>query len=173
MRDADRNAARGASGRPGGPGGGTDPAEAGPPAAQSGGRGSGRAGAPARASDPERAVEAHAAAASRARWRTSRRKADVPDCRRVSAPWPPTAATRDRGRRPGCRFVGGRSTGGSPGVSDLTRCSARWMFSMDTSRMKSACAVWWSKVSSARCRMASAGSRPVTSTACSASRMPV
>ena len=43
-------------------------------------------------------------------------------------------------------------------------CSARWMFSMLTRRMKSGCASWWSKVSSASRRMAATGSRCSTST---------
>ena len=38
-------------------------------------------------------------------------------------------------------------------------CSAWWMFSMLTSRMKSGCASWWSKVSSATRRIAATGSR--------------
>jgi hypothetical protein len=37
--------------------------------------------------------------------------------------------------------------------SRLAMCSARWMFSMLTSRMKSGCDSWWSNVSSASRRM--------------------
>ena len=47
-------------------------------------------------------------------------------------------------------------------------CSARWMFSMLTSRMKSGCDSWWSKVSSASRRIAATGSRWSTSIVCSA-----
>ena len=50
-------------------------------------------------------------------------------------------------------------------------CSASWMFSMLTRRMKSGCASWWSKVSSASRRMAATGSRCSTSSSCSACRI--
>ena len=39
-------------------------------------------------------------------------------------------------------------------IGDRAMCSARWMFSMLTSRMKSGCDSWWSKVSSASWRIA-------------------
>ena len=79
----------------------------------------------------------------------------------VSVSFRKTPCSRPRARIPEIRSITGVPA--LPASRTLTRCSARWMFSIDTSRMKSACAVWWSKVSSASRRMASAGSRSVTS----------
>ncbi|CAM5662309.1 SpoIIE family protein phosphatase [Streptomyces mordarskii] len=101
--DADRNAARGASGRPGGPGGGTGPVEQ-PPAAQSGGRGAGRRGAGA-GEHPERAVETHAAAASAGEVAYSAPEGGVPTVPPAVGTVAAEAATRDRGGDR-LRFVG-------------------------------------------------------------------
>ena len=44
-------------------------------------------------------------------------------------------------------------------AADRLMCSAWWMFSIRTSLTKSGWASWWSKVISARRRMAATGSR--------------
>ncbi|WP_413115482.1 SpoIIE family protein phosphatase [Streptomyces sp. CY1] len=102
--DADRNAARGASGRPGGPSGGTGPDER-PPGAQSGGRGTARRGAGA-GEHPERAGETHAAAAAAGEVAYSAPEGGVPTVPPAGGSTAAAeAATRDRGGDR-LRFVG-------------------------------------------------------------------
>ncbi|MGW7758686.1 SpoIIE family protein phosphatase [Streptomyces violaceusniger] len=106
MWDADRNAARGASGRPGGPSGGTGPDEQ-PPAAPSGGRGRGAARRGAGAGEhPERAGETtHAAAAAAGEVAYSAPEGGVPTVPPAGGTAAAEAATRDRGGDR-LRFVG-------------------------------------------------------------------
>ena len=72
--------------------------------------------------------------------------------------------------RPRVRIASISSIAGEPSSrrsGSSARCSARWMFSIATRRMKSGCASWWSNVSSAIRRIAATGSRWSTSIACS------
>ncbi|MER8157482.1 SpoIIE family protein phosphatase [Streptomyces sp. NPDC094472] len=105
--DADRNAARGASGRPGGPSGGTGPDEQ-LPAAPSGDRGRGTARRGAGAGEhPERAGETHAAAATAGEVAYSGPEGGVPTVppAGVSTAAAEAATARDRGGDR-LRFVG-------------------------------------------------------------------
>ncbi len=73
-----------------------------------------------------------------------------------------TSARNTPAARPSRRISSSTDVAGvdsSRSESSRLMNSPRWMFSIETSRMKASWAMWWSKVSSASRRIASTGSQ--------------